>query len=115
MSEARARRVGRVASDRADKTIIVEVESVRRHRLYGKPVRIRRKFMAHDPSNTCRIGDVVQIEESRPISRRKRWRLVEVLERTQLTAEERQAAFSAGETEEASAVASYGAEHAEQQ
>ena len=50
--------------------------------------------MAHDPLNTCRIGDVVQIEESRPMSRRKRWRLVEVIERTLLTDEERQAAFS---------------------
>jgi small subunit ribosomal protein S17 len=99
---ARARRVGRVASDRADKTIIVEVESVRRHRLYKKPVRVRRKFMAHDPQNSCRIGDVVQIEESRPISRRKRWRLVEVIERTQLTDEERQAAFSTGAGEDES-------------
>ncbi len=99
MPGARARRIGRVASDRADKTITVEVESIRRHRLYKKPVRIRRKFMAHDPENTCRIGDVVQIEESRPMSRRKRWRLVEVLERTQLTDEERQAAFSTGAAE----------------
>ena len=99
MSGARARRVGRVASDRADKTIIVEVESVRRHRLYKKPVRVRRKFMAHDPQNTCRIGDVVQIEESRPMSRRKRWRLVEVIERTRLSAEERQAAFTIGSAE----------------
>lgn len=100
MPGLRARRVGRVASDRADKTIVVEVESVRRHRLYKKPVRIRRKFMAHDPQNTCRTGDVVQIEESRPISRRKRWRLVEVIERTQLTDEERQAAFSTGSGED---------------
>lgn len=103
MPGVRARRVGRVASDRADKTIIVEVESVRRHRLYRKPVRIRRKFMAHDPQNTCRIGDVVQIEESRPMSRRKRWRLVEVIERTRLTDEERQAAFSTGAAEDQSA------------
>lgn len=102
MPGTRARRVGRVASDRADKTIIVEVESVRRHRLYKKPVRVRRKFMAHDPQNTCRIGDVVQIEESRPMSRRKRWRLVEVLERTLLTDEERQAAFSTGIADEES-------------
>lgn len=102
MPGTRARRVGRVASDRADKTIIVEVESVRRHRLYKKPVRVRRKFMAHDPHDTCRIGDVVQIEESRPMSRRKRWRLVEVLERTQLTDEERQAAFSTGIADEES-------------
>ena len=103
MPGVRARRVGRVASDRADKTIIVEIESVRRHRLYRKPVRIRRKFMAHDPENTCRIGDVVQIEESRPMSRRKRWRLVEVIERTRLTDEERQAAFNTGAAEDQSA------------
>lgn len=103
MPEARARRVGRVASDRADKTIIVEVESVRRHRLYKKPVRIRRKFMAHDPHNTCRIGDVVQIEESRPMSRRKRWRLIEIIERTELTDEERQAAFTTVTADDAGA------------
>ena len=112
MPGARARRVGRVASDRADKTIIVEVDSVRRHRLYKKPVRIRRKFMAHDPQNTCRIGDVVQIEESRPMSRRKRWRLVEVLERTQLTAEERQAAFSTGAVENEPAATTEDSHHA---
>ena len=112
MPGARARRVGRVASDRADKTIIVEVESVRRHRLYKKPVRVRRKFMAHDPQNTCRTGDVVQIEESRPMSRRKRWRLVEVLERTQLTAEERQAAFSTGAAEDEPAVTAEDSNHA---
>ena len=100
MPGARARRVGRVASDRADKTIIVEVESVRRHRLYKKPVRVRRKFMAHDPQNTCRIGDVVQIEEARPMSRRKRWRLLKVIERTQLTDEERRAAFSTVATDD---------------
>ena len=102
MPGARAQRIGRVASDRADKTIIVEVESIRRHRLYMKPVRIRRRFMAHDPENSCRIGDVVQIEESRPISRRKRWRLIEVIERTRLTDEERQAALGAGVAEEQS-------------
>ena len=112
MPGTRARRVGRVASDRADKTIIVEVESVRRHRLYKKPVRIRRKFMAHDPLNTCRIGDVVQIEEARPMSRRKRWRLVEVIERTQLTDEERQAAFSTGVAEDESDAGSQDPNHA---
>ncbi len=115
MAGARARRVGRVASDRADKTIIVEVESVRRHRIYKKPVRIRRKFMAHDANNSCRVGDLVQIEESRPMSRRKRWRLVEVIERTQLSAEERQAAFGAGAAEEASVAAPGESEHVERQ
>ena len=102
MPGSRAQRIGRVASDRADKTIVVEVESIRRHRLYKKPVRIRRKFMAHDPENTCRIGDVVQIEESRPMSRRKRWRLIEVIERTRLTDEERKAALGVGVAEDQS-------------
>ena len=68
--------------------------------------------MAHDPQNTCRIGDVVQIEESRPMSRRKRWRLVEVLERTQLTAEERQAAFSTGAVENEPAATTEDSHHA---
>ncbi|HCU72969.1 MAG TPA: 30S ribosomal protein S17, partial [Chloroflexi bacterium] len=63
----RARRVGQVTSDRADKTIVVEIESVQRHRIYGKAVRTRRRFMTHDPENICRAGDVVEIEESRPI------------------------------------------------
>ena len=87
----RARRVGQVTSDRADKTIVVEIESVQRHRVYGKAVRTRRRFMTHDPENLCRAGDVVEIEESRPISRRKRWRLVGVLERSELSEEEREA------------------------
>ena len=90
---SRARRVGRVTSDQADKTIIVEVEFSRRHPIYGKPVRKRRKVMAHDPDNSGRTGDMVAIVESRPISRRKRWRLVDVLERSELTLDEREAAF----------------------
>ncbi|HCU73991.1 MAG TPA: 30S ribosomal protein S17, partial [Chloroflexi bacterium] len=57
----------------------------------GKAVRTRRRFMTHDPENICRAGDVVEIEESRPISRRKRWRLVGVLERSELSEEEREA------------------------
>ncbi len=91
---ARARRVGRVTSDRADKTIVVEVESLQRHRIYGKAVRIRRRLMAHDPENSCRIGDVVEIEESRPVSRRKHWRLLSVMERSELSAEEKEAVYA---------------------
>ena len=90
----RSRQVGRVVSNRTDKTIVVQVEAFRRHRLYRKAVRIRRKLMAHDPENTCQIGDVVEVEESRPLSRRKRWRLWRVLRRTELTAEERAAALA---------------------
>ena len=90
----RSRRVGRVTSDRADKTIVVEIESVQRHRLYGKAFKVRRRLMAHDPENTCRIGDVVEIEESRPISRRKRWRLFGVRERSELSVEEKEAVYA---------------------
>jgi small subunit ribosomal protein S17 len=90
----RRRRVGRVLSNHGDKTIVVQVETFRRHRIYRKATRIRRKLMAHDPENTCQIGDMVEVESSRPLSRRKRWRLIEVVERAELTAEERAAAFA---------------------
>lgn len=72
---------GRVTSDRMDKTIVVEVQRLRRHPRYERVVRRRKRFMAHDEKNTCRVGDLVRIEESRPLSRHKRWRLVAVLAR----------------------------------
>lgn len=72
---------GRVTSDRMDKTIMVEVQRLRRHPRYERVVRRRKRFMAHDEENTCRVGDLVRIEESRPLSRRKRWRLIAVLTR----------------------------------
>jgi len=93
----RPTRVGQVVSNRMDKTIVVEVEHFRRHRLYGKAVRIRRKLMAHDATNTCQVGDVVRVEESRPLSRHKHWRLVEVVQRAALTSDERAAAFATAE------------------
>lgn len=73
--------VGVVLSDRMDKTIVVAVERASSHPLYKKVVRTRRKFVAHDEQNDCRIGDRVRIAECRPMSRRKRWRVTEVLER----------------------------------
>ncbi len=73
--------VGVVMSDRMDKTIVVSVERASQHPLYKKVVRTRRKFMAHDEANDCHAGDRVRIVECRPISRRKRWRLVEIMER----------------------------------
>ncbi len=73
--------VGVVMSDRMDKTIVVSVERATQHPLYKKVVRTRRKFVAHDEANDCHAGDRVRIVECRPISRRKRWRLVEVMER----------------------------------
>ena len=71
--------VGTVVSDKMQKTITVQVERLVKHRMYKKFVRRRNKFAAHDEGNTCRIGDSVLITESRPLSRRKRWRVSKVL------------------------------------
>ncbi|MCK9357142.1 MAG: 30S ribosomal protein S17 [Dehalococcoidia bacterium] len=67
---------GRVVSDKMSKTVVVAVESTRRHPLYRKLMRRVRKFMAHDESGACHVGDVVEIVETRPLSARKRWRVV---------------------------------------
>lgn len=72
---------GMVVSDRMDKTIVVMVERLVKHRLYQKYVRRRSKFSAHDETNTCRIGDQVIITESRPLSKTKRWRVSKVVEK----------------------------------
>jgi small subunit ribosomal protein S17 len=77
----RKTKVGRVVSDKMDKTIVVSVERLARHPLYKRVIRLTTKFKAHDESNTAQIGDTVRIEESRPLSATKRWRLVEVLAR----------------------------------
>ena len=77
----RKSRVGVVVSDKMDKTITVIVERKLRHPIYGKFVKKTKKFLAHDEKNDCNIGDTVKIMETRPLSKRKRWRLVEVLER----------------------------------
>ncbi|HEY5493854.1 MAG TPA: 30S ribosomal protein S17 [Candidatus Anoxymicrobiaceae bacterium] len=74
-------RVGRVVSDSMDKTIVVAVESMVRHPLYGKTIKRTTKLYAHDEDNKCGVGDVVQIMETRPVSKLKRWRLVEVVEK----------------------------------
>jgi small subunit ribosomal protein S17 len=74
-------RTGTVVSDKADKTITVRIEVVRRHRRYGKVIRSTTKMHAHDERNDAHQGDLVRVVESRPLSRTKRWRLVEVLER----------------------------------
>ncbi|MGX8797173.1 30S ribosomal protein S17 [Fusibacter sp. JL298sf-3] len=74
-------RLGYVTSDKMDKTIVVSVEEFVRHPLYGKRVKRTKKFKTHDEENTCGIGDKVRIMETRPLSRDKRWRLVEVVER----------------------------------
>ena len=77
----RKTKVGRVVSDRMDKTIVVSVERLARHRLYKRVIRLTTKFKAHDETNDARIGDTVLIEESRPLSATKRWRLVSVVQR----------------------------------
>ncbi len=73
--------VGIVESNRMDKTIVVRVERLVKHPIYKKYIKRSTKLMAHDPENTCNIGDRVQIMATRPMSKRKRWRLVEVVER----------------------------------
>ena len=77
----RKTKTGRVVSDKMDKTIVVSVERLARHRLYKRVIRLTTKFKAHDEENTAQIGDTVLIEESRPLSATKRWRLVRVLAR----------------------------------
>ena len=77
----RKTRVGIVVSDKMDKTVTVAVEDFVRHSLYGKAVKRTAKFKAHDEENTCSIGDKVKIMETRPLSRNKRWRLVEIVEK----------------------------------
>jgi small subunit ribosomal protein S17 len=77
----RKTKTGRVVSDKMDKTIVVSVERLTRHRLYKRVMKASTKFAAHDENNEARIGDTVLIEESRPLSATKRWRLVSVLSR----------------------------------
>jgi small subunit ribosomal protein S17 len=81
MQGKRRVKVGRVVSDKMDKTVVVSVERLRRHPVYKRVVRLSSKFKAHDEENTARVGDTVRIEESRPISSHKRWRVVEVVSR----------------------------------
>lgn len=73
-------RIGRVVSDKMDKTIVVSVETYKRHKLYGKRVKYSKKFKAHDENNQAKVNDIVKIMETRPLSKDKRWRLVEVVE-----------------------------------
>jgi len=77
----RKTKVGRVVSDKMDKTIVVSVERLARHPLYKRVIRLTTKFKAHDETNEAHVGDTVLIEESRPLSATKRWRLVRVLQK----------------------------------
>ncbi len=77
----RKTRIGRVISDKMDKTIVVAVENNIRHPLYNKIVKTTYKLKAHDENNECQIGDRVRVMETRPLSKDKRWRLVEIVEK----------------------------------
>ncbi|WZL82155.1 30S ribosomal protein S17 [Vallitaleaceae bacterium 9-2] len=83
MSERNLRRtrVGRVSSDKMDKTIVVEVVNSVKHPLYGKVIKRTYKLKAHDENNECQIGDRVKVMETKPISKDKRWRLVQIVEK----------------------------------
>ena len=77
----RKTRVGKVVSDKMDKTVVVAIEDNVKHPLYKKIVKDTYKLKAHDENNECRIGDTVKVMETRPLSKDKRWRLVEIVER----------------------------------
>jgi small subunit ribosomal protein S17 len=77
----RKQRIGVVTSNKMDKSIVISVERKVKHPMYGKFVKKTKKFMAHDENNDCRIGDVVRIMETRPLSKNKCWRLIQIVER----------------------------------
>jgi small subunit ribosomal protein S17 len=81
----RQQKVGRVVSDKMQKTIVVAVESLKRHPIYKRTYKQTHRFKAHDEANSARIGDIVRIEETRPLSKEKRWRLVEITNRAAQT------------------------------
>lgn len=80
---SRKRLVGSVIGDKMDKTVVVSVERMVRHRRYGKVLRRVKKYKAHDEKNACRVGDVVRIVESRPLSREKRWAVERIVKRAE--------------------------------
>ncbi len=109
----RKRKTGRVVSDKMDKTIVVSVERLQRHRLYKRVIRLTTKFKAHDERNEARVGDTVVIEESRPLSATKRWRLVEVSKKAVEAAGDAIPAEEAAVTEAIHAAAHPGRERSE--
>jgi len=86
MSERNRRKVlqGTVVSDKMDKTIVVEINTSRRHPLYGRTVRFSTKFKAHDENNEAKVGDVVEVMETRPLSKDKHFRLVKIVEKAEI-------------------------------
>jgi small subunit ribosomal protein S17 len=83
VKERRKRLTGHVISDKMDKTVVVQIERTARHSRYGKVLRVRKKYKAHDEQNDCRVGDLVCIVESRPLSREKRWMVEEIVKRAE--------------------------------
>jgi small subunit ribosomal protein S17 len=83
LRNARKERVGIVTSNAMDKTVTVAVERVVQHRLYQKGIKQTKKFKAHDAQNECKVGDLVRIQETRPLSKSKRWRLIEIVKRAE--------------------------------
>lgn len=75
----RQQKVGRVVSNKMDKTIVVVVESLKKHRIYKRTYKQTKRFQVHDEENACQIGDLVRIEECRPLSKMKRWRLMQII------------------------------------
>jgi len=109
----RKTKAGRVVSDKMDKTIVVSVERLTRHPLYKRVVRMTTKFSVHDELNQAKVGDTVLIEESRPLSRTKRWRLVEVTSRAGEDQPSEIVADESATTEAIHAAAHPGKAHAE--
>jgi small subunit ribosomal protein S17 len=83
MEAQRKRLTGQVVSDKMDKTVVVLVQRTRQHRLYGKVIRVSKRYKVHDERNTCRVGDQVRIVESRPFSKDKHWAVEEILQRAE--------------------------------
>ncbi len=84
-SRQRPTRIGRVASNKMQKTVVVEVESRKLHPIYRRMIRRITRVKAHDEANACAIGDLVRLEETRPLSKEKHWRVAEILERARVT------------------------------
>lgn len=77
----RPTRIGRVASNKMQKTVVVEFDVVKQHPLYHRPIRRTNRLKAHDQNSECQIGDIVRVEQTRPLSKEKHWRVAEILER----------------------------------
>lgn len=80
-NSSRKTRIGVVVSDKMDKTVVVKIETVKKHPVYHKRIRVSKKFKAHDELNQCLVGDKIKIMETRPLSKDKRFRVVEILEK----------------------------------